>query len=1075
MKIGIFLILITVIQSFAVESYSQSALINLNMKQATIEDVLTQIENQSEFYFLYSPKIINIKKEVSIQVRDKTIEEILSELFTGSDVKYMIIDRQIVLSSELPVNAFRQQPRTREITGTIVDSKGETMTGVTIIVKGTTIGTITDINGNYSLIIPEDAKTLVFSFVGMKTHEINIEGKAIVNVIMEADLIGIEEVVAIGYGTMKRRDLIGSVSSIQGEALSEFPNATVTHALQGRTAGVVIQQTSGAPGSTPQIRIRGNISIKGSNDPLWVIDGFPVENANLLNITDIESIDVLKDASATAIYGSRGSNGVIIVTTKKARAGKTKVIYDGSFSVQTLRKKLDVLNAEEYMVFTNIQQLNDFGSAYFTQSDIDNAGDGTDWQDLIFQTALVQNHSLNISGGDQKTRYSLGGSYFNQEGIVKNTGYSRITMRSNIDHDINKWINVTMNTILSRVDNNVKDPEGSMRGGNFLHSAFAAPPSLAPYNDDGTYRQFYMDYPFINAGHVNPVAWVNEMSAKWYRNKAMSNLTLTLTPVKGLSVKSSLNVHNTEYRWDRYYSKKYPTIDGSAGIESRNILELTTNNIVTYHKSVEGHDFSIMAGSTYEQFRNTPFSVTGDGFIHDILENYDIGSATIIGIPSSSFSEWKILSFLGRINYSYKGKYLATVNFRTDGSSRYSEGNKWGYFPSGALAWRISDEDFMQQLSFISNMKFRFGYGITGSTAISPYSTVNLLTSESAVLDKQLIPGFDPRDTYPGDLKWETTEQTNVGLDLGLLKNRVQLVADYYVKNTRDLLNDVQLPSSSGYNSTIKNIGRIQNKGLEFQLDAFVLDKSLIWKISSNISFNRNKVVKLYDGQDITGTWYSLAWVGDYINLVREGEPLGVFYGYLEDGYDDNGRIKFKEVDGEIQRTIIGDPNPDFVYSFNSNLSYKNFTLSIFLQGVQGNDIFSFSVGTANCDYGFGLNPLSEVLYDHWTPQNTDAKYPAISMTNSYRVSDRFLYDGSYLRLKNVELAYSIPTNNIGVQWFNKAQIYVSGQDLLMFTKYPWYDPDVNTRGGSTSINQGIDHFSYPTTKGIMFGMRLEF
>ena len=971
------------------------------------------------------------------------------------------------------------------VKGSVKSTSGESVPGASVIVKGTTIGTITDMNGNYTLGNVPSNSVLLFSFVGMKTHEVTVDGKTTVNVKMDEETIGLDEVVAVGYGTMRKSDLTGSVSSVKGEDLAEIPGATVAQALQGRTAGVVIQQNTGAPGAAIQVRIRGNNSILGNNEPLWVVDGFPVSSANMVNLSDIETIDVLKDASATAIYGSRGANGVVIVTTKHGKVGKTKVTYEGSYSIQTLRKKFDVCNASEYMQLMNIQQLNDFGSEYFTQEQIDNAGEGTDWQDLIYRDAPIQNHSLNISGGNDKTKFSIGASYFDQQGIIKNSGYNRIALRNSIDHKINKIVSVSFNTTISKSARNDKDDVGGLRGSNLLQASFCAPPTVGPYNNDGSYHRLNEDYPFSATGFINPVAWVNEKQTKWYSNRVMSNLAFTVKPIVGLTIVTSGNVVNTDYRSDRYFTKKFPNSTGSAGISTYNTLELTSQNTITYDKKIDKHSLSVMGGSTYEQYQYRNLSAAGTGYINDVLETFDIGSAAVLELPSSSYSDWKILSFLGRVNYSYDGKYLATATLRRDGSSRYSDGSKWGTFPSAALAWKMKNEEFLKDIDFISNLKLRAGYGVTGSTAISAYSTINLLQSSSAVLDKQYLSGFEPRDRYPGDLKWETTAQTNFGIDLGLFDNKIQLVADYYIKNTSDLLNEVQLPPSSGYTTTMKNVGKIQNKGFEFQIDAFVLDKKdFKWNVSANIAFNKNKVVELYNDQDVLGSTYSLAWVGDYINLIREGQPFGVFYGYQEAGYDENGKILFKNKAGEKvlkggltkeDRTYIGDPNPDFTYSINSSMTYKDFTFSFFLQGVQGNEIMCLSEGSANYDYGWGLNTFKDVLYDHWTPENTDAKYPKITSTNTYAISDRFVYDGSYIRLKNIELAYSIPTNKLGIQWMSKGQIYVSGQNLLTITNYPFWDPDVNSRGGSSSFNQGIDHFSYPTAKSVMFGVRFEF
>jgi TonB-linked SusC/RagA family outer membrane protein len=609
----------------------------------------------------------------------------------------------------------------------------------------------------------------------------------------------------------------------------------------------------------------------------------------------------------------------------------------------------------------------------------------------------------------------------------------------------------------------------------------SAAPTLTPYKDDGTYRLLNTEYPF-NGSIENPLGLVKETSNKSHSNSVMANLAFTFKPIDGLSIKISGNVLNVDSRMDGYVTKKYLSSSGSAQINTGQGLSLNSDNIITYNKTInEIHKINVMGGVTYEQYTYASVGASGTGFLSDNFETYNIGSATTLGIPSSSYLKWQLLSYLGRINYSLKDKYLVTVSLRSDGSSRYSVGNKWGSFPSGALAWRVSDEDFMKSIRVISSLKLRAGYGETGSTAIDPYSTLSMLSSGKAVFDKTLYTYLAPSTTYPGNLKWETTAQTDIGLDIAFFKDRLRFTADYYIKNTRDLLNSVQMPVSTGYTTTIQNVGKIQNKGFEFQMDVVLLDKKFKWDISSSISFNRNKVVKLYNGQDITGGILGITIIQDYVNLLREGQPLGIFYGYQENGYDETGKITYKDIDGvpgitAADKTYIGNPNPKFIYSLNSSMSYKNFVLSWFIQGTYGNDIYSLSLASQTFDYGQGLNSLREVLYNNWTQDNPNAKYPKISTTSSYvLMSDRFVYDGSYMRLKNIELAYSFPVDKFGIQWLKKGQIYVSGQNLLTITSYPWWDPDVNSRGGSSSLLQGIDHFTYPTAKGATFGIRLSF
>lgn len=588
-------------------------------------------------------------------------------------------------------------------------------------------------------------------------------------------------------------------------------------------------------------------------------------------------------------------------------------------------------------------------------------------------------------------------------------------------------------------------------------------------------------FPFSYDGAINPVMVVNEQINRNFQNKVFTNLALNYKPIEGLNIKISGNVANNDSRSDYYRLTTYHGSTGSASIGTSQALHINSDNIITYHKLIgNAHDITLTAAQTYEVYKYTAASISGDGFLSDMYETYNIGSADIINIPSSSYSKWNLLSYLGRINYSYKGKYIATASFRADGSSRYSKGNKGGYFPSAALAWRVSDEDFMEGIGFISNLKLRAGYGETGSTAINPYATLSMLSTGKVAFNEDSYTYFAPSSVFPGDLKWETTAQTNIGLDVGFLGNRLNLTADYYIKNTCNLLNSVQLPRSTGYTSTIRNIGKMQNKGVDIQLDGMVLDGPVKWDLTANFSMNRNTVKKLYEGQDITGSSYNMIILSDYVNLIREGEEMCVFYGYQEDGYDETGKIKYKDNDGvagitSADKTIIGNPNPDFIYSLNSVLSFKNFELSWFIQGSQGNDILALCM-THQMYYGNGLNSLKEVYYDHWTETNTDAKYARVSKAStSMKLSDRFVYDGSYVRLKNIQLAYNIPVSKLGVHWLKRGQVYVSGQNLVTLSDYPWFDPEVNSSGGGSSLNQGIDNYTYPILKGFTFGVKLGF
>ena len=1077
MRIVTLLILISITQTFALDVYAQNKRLSLDLKNETIINILEKIEDQSEFYFMFDASRINVNQRKSVDCEKQLIGNILDQLFENTGITYSINDRQILLTT-INESDTKQQ---NSISGKVTDSFGSPLPGVTVLITGTTNGTVTNSDGGYSLAnIPEDA-TLQFSFVGMKTQEVQVVEKTIINVMMEEETIGLDEVVAIGYGTMKKSDLTGSLSQVREDVINSLPTTNVMQSLVGRASGVQVVQNTGAPGASVSIRIRGANSIKGSNEPLYVVDGFPVDNKTALSNTDIESIEILKDASATAIYGSRGANGVVLITTKQGNLGQTNVDFEYSYSIQTLRKKMDLMNAKEYAMFYNEQQMNDAGVEYFSQDEINDFGEGTDWQDIVFQKAPMQTSSLNINGGNNKTRFSLSGSILEQDGIIEASNYKRYSLHTSINHEISKKFSATINSVMTQTSSYGQNSGGGNRGSSLISATVSAPPTLTPYNEDGTYRVLSSAYSFIAPDIINPLNWINEQTDHVKANIVIANAALIYKPIEDLTIRFSGGIENSDSRSDYYKTTQYINSSGEASVTANQFTSLLNENTISYKKTFnENHHISALAGFTYQDFLNTSLGGSGTGFLSDVYQTYDLSAASTSGIPSSSYSKSVILSYLGRINYSYRSRYLLTASFRADGSSKYSKGNKWGYFPSGAFAWRVSDEKFLKNETIISDLKFRLSWGLTGSQAISAYSTLSQMSSNKVVFNDDLYNAFAPGTTLSGDLKWETTDQKDVGIDLAILNNRFNLTADFYIKNTRDLLNTVSLPLSNGYTSAIKNVGEVQNKGLELSFNADILNGQFKWNINSNISFNRNKVVKLYNGEDILGGNISVTIISDATNILREGRPIGQFWGYLEDGYDSNGDITYKDLepDGTIDsndKTYIGDPNPDFIYGLNSTMSYKDFELTIFLQGSQGNDLFNASAISNTLDYAFGLNMPKDVYTNHWSPTNTKAKYPIISYNITAKVSDRFIEDGSYLRLKNIQMAYNFPIKKLGINWIQSAQIYLSGQNLLTLTKYSWWDPEINTYGGSNSTAQGIDHSSYPVAKAITFGIRARF
>lgn len=980
----------------------------------------------------------------------------------------------IVLSS---TSVFSQD---ETVSGTVTGPDGENLPGVSILIKNTTFGAITDENGRYTIEVSDPYSILQFSFLGFKTKEIPVGNQGEINVTLEEEAYGLDEVVVIGYGSQRRSDLTGSVARVSSEELTAFPTSNVIQALSGRSSGVQVIQNNGAPGATVNIRVRGTNSIQGGNEPLYVVDGFPFSgNPTNLNNADIASIEVLKDASATAIYGSRGANGVVLITTKRGNAGQTVVDFDLNYGVQQLRKKLDLMNGQEYAQLQNIQAENDGLPPYFNPDQVNAFGEGFDWQDLIFTEAPILNASLSVSGGNEKTQFSVSGSYFDQDGIVRGSDYQRFSLNLNLDHQISNKIRLESSTTLSKLQTDRRDSGGGARGSSMIGSAISAAPISSPFNPDGSYTILANEYPFIAPDIINPLNFINEQTNVIKANVVLTNAAFVYNPIPELTIRISGGIENRDDRTDSYTTRKFFNSIGRASVTTGQFTSLLNENTIDFTKTfADKHNLSVLAGFTYQDFTTTFLSASGVGFLSDDFETFDLRAAETPGIPSSGYAKSVLLSYLSRLNYNFDDRYLFTVSFRSDGSSRYSEGNKWGYFPSGAVSWRVSNEEFLRGKKGLSEFKIRSSWGMTGNQAIQPYATLNQLFSANTIFGNEIYSAFSPSTVLPGNLKWETTEQFNLGVDLGLFNNRVFLTADYYVKNTRDLLNTVRLPNSAGFTTTIRNIGQVENRGVELNVDAALFNRNFQWNVNGNLSINRNKVIALSNGEDILGGNINVLIVSDNATILREGRPIGQFWGFLEDGYTETGRIQFQDLDGDGQitendKTYIGDPNPDFFYGFNSVMGFKGFELSVFFQGTSGNDILNVSSIPSTMDYGQGLNMPREVLENHWTPTNTDAKYPLISRNNNVRISDRFVEDGSYLRMRNIMLAYNFPTQVWGWERVRAIQLYVSGQNLWTVTGYSWWDPEVNSRGAGTQ--QGIDHYSYPIPKTFTVGLKAGF
>ena len=746
------------------------------------------------------------------------------------------------------------------IKGKVTDGK-EGLPGVTVLVKGTTNGTTTDPEGNFTINAPDANATLVFSFIGYVNQEVKLEGRTTINVTMQSDVKALDEVVVVGYGTQKKSDVTGSVASVSTEEIQRVPVTSMAQTLQGRVAGVQVTQASNAPGGGVSIRIRGGNSIKGGNEPLYVVDGYPLYNENgaSINPNDIESIDILKDASATAIYGSRGANGVVLITTKRGKAGKSTISYDTYYGVQQVQKKIPLLNAQEYATLANEAIMNENQyitdptkqkAMRFTPEQIAAFGEGTDWQDEIFRSASVQNHQLTFTGGDEKTRYAISGNYYRQNGVVINSLFERGSVRFNFDRNITNKLKIGNNLTVSRVRSNIAptDADGGS-GASTVYSALNFSPTVPVYNPDGS---LVIDNVAGGIRISNPVGIATQTINQGIRSRFLGNIFADYEFFKGLNLRVTLGA-NANFNKDNDYVPRTILrglqVNGSGGVGASQFTEWQNTNTLTYNTTFnEKHNLNVLLG--FEMLKNRFESVRANtqNYANDILLYNNLGSAGTTNPGSSDAYSASLMSYFARANYDFAGRYLLTATTRVDGSSKFGEGNKYAVFPSGSIAWRASEEEFLKGVTYLSELKIRTSYGLSGNQEIGQFQSLAGLGVQNYNYGGVVAVGFGPNRIANPDLRWETTAQFNAGIDLSLFQNRLSITVDYFIKNTRDLLLDVPLPITSGYSTALKNLGKIRNKGFEFGLNTVNIDRNgFRWNTNFNISATRNRVIDLGD------------------------------------------------------------------------------------------------------------------------------------------------------------------------------------------------------------------------------------
>jgi TonB-dependent starch-binding outer membrane protein SusC len=936
------------------------------------------------------------------------------------------------------------------VSGRVTDEKNEPLVGASVQLQGTNKGAVTDVDGRFSLDLTDAEKNgkLVITFVGFDKQTVAINGRTVIDVVLkEAGLLG--ELVVTGYGIQKKSDLLGAVASIKSEALRELPVTSVEQALQGRMTGVQVQQSSGQPGAGISIRVRGVTSIAGGNEPLFVIDGIPQFNGDnrglnglsLFNANDIESIEVLKDAASTAIYGSRGANGVVMITTKAGQAGKQQITYETSFSQQEVRKTLDVMTGDEWLAYVKEW----FGNSNRALTpEVNNATNAnTDWQSLIFRKALQQNHNLSFSGGSDKSQYFVSANFTNQDGIVLGSDFRRGTLRFNLNSKLNNRVGLRTYMTASQAVQNGFAPANGTNTRNFgksgMGSVVLANPTTAPKNPDGTWGNA-RPFSFSGLDVENPLAFANDALDRTTVTRFQGGMDFNVKVLPNLTNTTRIGADFSSSRGDLYLSRTLLQVSSGVGLGQLNLsnqLSLLGEDYLEYKKElVSNLNFEAIAGVSFQTITTDFTRLSGSGYISDDLKNYNFSAASTVAKPITDVVKNVIASAFGRVRLNYGDRYLLSASLRQDGASVFSKNQKTAIFPSVGAAWRVSQEGFLKDNAIISNLKVRASWGESGNQAIQPYQSLSLgnVVNTAQGAGAGLAVGLAP--TLPNDnLTWETTTQTNVGLDFGFLEERLRGSFDYYIKNTTSLLATVQLPPSAGYSTIIDNVGEVENKGFELELGGDIINRGdFRWSIDVNFSRNLNQVVKTKDNRDLFSGGANDASQNSAV--IRVGQPLSSFWGPKFNGFNDQGVQTFVDVDGNNiidanDFMPLGSPYPDLIYGLNSSFKYKGFSFMMTWQGISGNrvnNVNQYQLTVPNIEF----NRLANIREFYPKPANGIVLYR----------SDLYIEDASYLRLRNIRLDYKIPVGDGKV--VKMANIYISGQNLFTQTKYSGFDPEVN-------------------------------
>ena len=1085
--------------------------ISINLENLDPIQAFEAIESKTNYKFAYEKRMINRSVKINYKANNQSLADILTEISKVTNLKFRQVNnnidvKKITQNDKNRVERVEIMNQSRTITGKVTSMEEEEgLPGVNVVEKGTSNGTVTNLYGEYSLDVSEGA-TLVFSSVGFTTEEVEVGNRSTVDVVMVQDLKQLQELVVVGYGTQKRADITGSIAKVTEKEIENIPVTAVDAMLQGKVAGVQVVQNSGAPGAANFVRIRGNNSLFGENRPLYVVDGVPMNEVttnvlnsggqlttgnNDINPNDIESIEILKDASATAIYGSRASNGVVLITTKRGKSGKAKIEFNMYTGTQQVWRQLDVLNAQQYedYIVESINNENSFrdpGNQIAIPDEIRTNGIDTDWQNEIFRTAPISNYNLSMSAGNDKTQYYTSLSYFDQKGTVVGQAYDRVTGRINIDHQATDKLSVGSNLTLSYSKNDRVFSD--FDGRNPIGAALIARPNLPVFNENGSYSQDQLGENF------NPVQLTREIPFQSTQKRVIGNIFAEYNILENLSIKTTWGIDNLSDRQERFIPNTLLGIEfAEANAANYEELVWVIETTATYRKIInDDNDFSIMIGNTLQNSDQTFLRAGGSQAGSNIVTT--VNSISVPDQPGHEITQWGLVSYFGRLNYNYKDKFLLTGTLRADGSSRFPE-NKWGVFPSGSVGYRLSSEQFMQDLNFINDLKLRASYGVVGNQELGDnfpgrprYRTGSNYTGS--------FPGINIDNIPNPNLSWESTAQTNLGIDLAMFDNRVNITADFYEKITSDLIFRKTIPRSAGFfgNAFGFNLGEVENRGIDLAISTVNIQGEFTWSSNFNINFNRNEIKSLpdYDPENPTATDFFIEQEGGFDtdgtrSVYRVGEPIGSFYGWFVDGVDPaTGGILYVDTNGDgglgfDDRTIFGTAQPLHTGGFTNNFSYKGFDLNVFMQWSYGNDVYNQT--GAVLEQMSGYNNQSADILDRWQQPGDQTEVPIAIFNdvtgrftpgaNNTEISDRFLEDGSFLRVKDITLGYNLPQSLMDNVNISNVRIYGSVRNAFTFTNYSGFDPESQNVAAVTSI--GIDYLTQPVPRTFILGIDVQF